>query len=78
MVQGMTVRRRAVGLGAVVAFLVTTRALWPDAESRTQLQYLLVATLGYGHLIGAALLVLWGEAVSRVQRGARVGSINCC
>ena len=45
---------RTLSLGVVLAFLATTRAVWPDAESRTQLQYLLVATLGYGHLIGAA------------------------
>jgi hypothetical protein len=56
---------RIASFGAVLAFLAATRALWPEAASRTQLQYLLVATLGYGHLIGAA----W-EAMRSSSAGA--------
>lgn len=39
----------------VISFLLITRALVPDPRPRAELQYLLVITLGYGHLIGAAV-----------------------
>lgn len=39
----------------VISFLLITRALVPDPGPRAELQYLLVITLGYGHLLGAAV-----------------------
>ena len=39
----------------VASFLALAHALWPDAEARAENQYLFVITLGYGHLIGAAV-----------------------
>jgi hypothetical protein len=41
-------------LGAL-GFVAATRAAWPDGAERAAAQYALVITLGYGHLLGAAL-----------------------
>jgi hypothetical protein len=49
---------RLVALLAVAAFLAVTHAAWPDAHERAAAQYHFVLTLGYGHLIGAALPAL--------------------
>ena len=48
-------RFRAVTLGFVTAFLVASHLAVRQAEARSQAQYLFVITLGYGHLLGAAL-----------------------
>lgn len=48
-------RSRLVTGICVLSFLLITRALVPDPGPRTELQYLLVIALGYGHLIGAAV-----------------------
>jgi hypothetical protein len=49
-------RRNRLATGAFVAgFLLATHALWPDPQARVERQYLFVITLGYGHLIGAAV-----------------------
>ena len=48
-------RSRVVTGICVISFLLITRALVPEPGPRAELQYLLVITLGYGHLIGAAV-----------------------
>ena len=48
-------RFRAVTLGFVAAFLVASHLAVRQAEARSHAQYLFVITLGYGHLLGAAL-----------------------
>jgi membrane protease YdiL (CAAX protease family) len=54
---GMRIVRqpRAVAALGVAAFVIATHAAWPEASARAPRQYALVITLGYGHLIGAAL-----------------------
>ena len=52
---GPALRSRIVTGICVISFLLVTRALVPDPGPRAELQYLLVITLGYGHLIGAAV-----------------------
>jgi len=49
-------RNRAVSFSWVVVFLLATHASFPDAGVRASVQYLFVVTLGYGHLLGAAVL----------------------
>jgi hypothetical protein len=39
----------------VIAFLLATQAAFPDPGIRASVQYLIVVTLGYGHLLGAVL-----------------------
>jgi hypothetical protein len=51
----LTWRNRAVTVTCVCAFLVITRMLVEDPRLRAERQYLFVITLGYGHLIGAAV-----------------------
>jgi len=48
-------RPRFVAALAVAVFLALTHAVFPDGAARAPAQYALVITLGYGHLIGAAL-----------------------
>ena len=48
-------RNRLVTSIAVAAFLLATHALWADSQVRAERQYLFVITLGYGHLLGAAV-----------------------
>jgi hypothetical protein len=51
----MARRNRLLTASLVASFLLATRALWPNPQVRAEHQYLLVITLGYGHLIGAAV-----------------------
>ncbi len=68
---------RLVAALATGAFLAATHAAWREPEPRASAQYALVITLGYGHLIGAALpawrriaargalgMAAWGVAVA--------------
>jgi hypothetical protein len=48
-------RNRVLTTSLVAAFLLASRWLWPEPQTRADHQYLLVITLGYGHLIGAAV-----------------------
>jgi hypothetical protein len=49
-------RARILTASLVGGFVAATHALWPEPRLRAERQYLLVITLGYGHLIGAASL----------------------
>jgi hypothetical protein len=57
-----------VTLSVVAAFLVASHLAFREAETRTYLQYLFVITLGYGHLLGAALGARGGVRVSPLTR----------
>lgn len=46
-------RNRARSAALVAAWLAAAGLLFPDGARRAEAHYLLVATLGYGHLIGA-------------------------
>jgi membrane protease YdiL (CAAX protease family) len=46
---------RAATVVLVALFLVVTRLWLPDPETRARWQYFFVVTLGYGHLLGAAV-----------------------
>ncbi len=46
---------RSVTAGVVAAFLGASHLAFREADARVAAQYLFVITLGYGHLIGAAL-----------------------
>ena len=48
-------RNRVVTLGWVGGFLGAFALTYPEPAARSQAQYLFVTTLGYGHLIGAAV-----------------------
>jgi len=48
-------RNRVLTTSGVAAFLIASRWLWPESQTRADHQYLFVITLGYGHLIGAAV-----------------------
>ncbi len=48
-------RTRAVTVSCVCTFLAITRVAFEDPWLRAERQYLFVITLGYGHLIGAAV-----------------------
>jgi len=54
-VASLALRNRLATSSAVAGFLLATHALWPDPQARAERQYLFVITLGYGHLLGAAL-----------------------
>jgi hypothetical protein len=54
---------------AALGFVAATRAAWPDGGQRAAAQYALVITLGYGHLLGAALPTL--------RRAATRGALAC-
>jgi hypothetical protein len=60
-------RFRLVTLGAVAAFLAASHLALQEAEARSYAQYLFVITLGYGHLLGAAL---------GARRGARAAPLT--
>lgn len=49
-------RNRLTTVVLVGAVLALSRALWPDDGERAAAQYVFVLTLGYGHLLGAALV----------------------
>jgi membrane protease YdiL (CAAX protease family) len=68
---GMSILRhpRCLAALAVAVFLALTHAAFPAGESRARVQYALVITLGYGHLIGAALPAL--------RRAAARGMLAC-
>jgi len=65
---------RLVTLGTVVAFLLATHALLPEAQERSSHQYLLVIALGYGHLLGAAGGAL--DAAVRAPLAAAFGAAS--
>jgi hypothetical protein len=46
---------RGVTAAAVLVFLAATGWLYPDPRLRAERQYLFVLSIGYGHLIGAAV-----------------------
>jgi len=46
-------RNRVLTTSLVAVFLLASRWLWPEPQTRAERQYLFVITLGYGHLIGA-------------------------
>ena len=48
-------RLRRTSLAVVAGFLVLTHLVFREAEARASAQYLLVTTLGYGHLLGSLL-----------------------
>lgn len=48
-------RSRASTAACVCSFVVISRMLFPEPGSRAEFQYLFVITLGYGHLVGAAV-----------------------
>jgi len=48
-------RNRATSGAAVACYLLAARAALPGEGERAALHYAVVATLGYGHLLGAAL-----------------------
>lgn len=48
-------RNRATSAAAVACYLIAARAALPGDAERAALHYAVVATLGYGHLLGAAL-----------------------
>jgi hypothetical protein len=60
---------RLLAASAVVAFLAATHLAWREPGPRAAAQYALVITLGYGHLIGAALPV-WRRILARGALGA--------
>lgn len=62
-------RPRLFAALAVAAFLALTHAAFPDGAARAPVQYALVITLGYGHLIGAALPAF--------RRAAAAGALAC-
>jgi hypothetical protein len=55
----------------VAATLLAFRVLWPGAGARAEAQYAFVLTLGYGHLLGAAIVRRRGA--SRRPRGVSTG-----
>jgi hypothetical protein len=62
-------RPRFVAALAVAVFLALTHAVFPDGAVRAPAQYALVITLGYGHLLGAALPAF--------RRAAARGTLAC-
>ena len=60
---------RLVAALATGAFLAATHGVWREPEPRASAQYALVITLGYGHLIGAALPA-WRRIAARGALGA--------
>ena len=61
-------RFRLVTLSVVAAFLVASHLAFREAEARSVAQYLFVITLGYGHLLGAALGARGGVRASPLTR----------
>ncbi|HTY17706.1 MAG TPA: hypothetical protein VMH82_08255 [Myxococcota bacterium] len=55
MARAATSRNRLLTASVVASFVIVTRTLFPDPQIRAANQYLFVITLGYGHLIGAAV-----------------------
>jgi hypothetical protein len=60
---------RLVAALAAAAFVALTHAAFPAGAERAPVQYALVITLGYGHLIGAALPAF--------RRAAAAGALRC-
>jgi len=75
----LTWRNRAVTVSCVCGFLAITRMLIEDPWLRAERQYLFVITLGYGHLLGAAVFArqrmanLIPARFSRRRAGAAIG-----
>jgi hypothetical protein len=63
-------RNRATSAAAVAVYLLAARAAAPGEAERAALHYAVVATLGYGHLVGALRLV-------PAQHGARALGAAC-
>jgi hypothetical protein len=61
-------RFRLVTLGVVAAFLGVSHLACREPEARSYGQYLFVITLGYGHLLGAALGARGGARASPLNR----------
>jgi multisubunit Na+/H+ antiporter MnhC subunit len=61
-------RFRLVTLSVVAAFLAASHLAFREAEARSYAQYLFVITLGYGHLLGAALGARRGARASPLTR----------
>jgi hypothetical protein len=61
-------RFRLVTVSLVATFLVASHLASREAEARSYGQYLFVITLGYGHLLGAALGARRGARVSPLTR----------
>jgi len=59
---------RLVTLSVVAAFLAASHLAYREAEARSYAQYLFVITLGYGHLLGAALGARPGPRASPLTR----------
>ncbi len=68
-------RSRAATVACVCSFLVITRMLVPDPGERADFQYLFVITIGYGHLIGAAVFARRRMAL-RVRSGISRGIVR--
>ncbi len=66
----MLVAPRVAAAGAVAAVLFALRAAVPEPVERGMAIYLLVVSLGYGHLIGGALFARRSER----PRGSRIAS----
>jgi hypothetical protein len=62
-------RNRLTTVLLVASVLALARALWPEGSERTAALYVVVLTLGYGHLFGAALL-------GRGNRGLRARGVS--
>lgn len=62
-------RNRLTTVLLVASVLALARALWPEGSERTAALYVVVLTLGYGHLFGAALL-------GRGNRGLRPRGVS--
>jgi hypothetical protein len=70
-------RFRIVTMSVVAAFLVASHLVFREAAARSYAQYLFVITLGYGHLLGAALGARRGPRASLLTRAfvtATIGS----
>jgi hypothetical protein len=65
-------RTRLASAALVGAWLATARALEPDPTARATLHYAVVASLGYGHLLGATALGRGGAP--GLRRALRAGA----
>jgi hypothetical protein len=63
-------RNRATSAAAVAAYLLAARVAAPGEAERAALHYAVVATLGYGHLVGALRPVPAGSGAPRALGAA--------